>query len=150
MHIRTLFPATLGLLVLAGVACAMPPADIETRVRDFVEAANRHDVDAMLAASEPGFRWMQVAGDRVEVEVSGHDQLRSWLEGYFRTTPDSRSTLAQVSVDGAYASAVETVEYRSRDGELKRQSATSVYEFGSGGLIRNVWYFPAQPAAPTP
>jgi hypothetical protein len=150
MQIRTLFPATLGLLVLAGVATAMPPVEAEQRVRGFVESANRHDVDAMLAATEAGFRWMQVSGDRVEVEVSGHDQLRSWLEGYFRTTPDSRSTLGAISVDGSYASAVETVEYRSGSGEVKRQSATSVYEFGSGGLIRNVWYFPAQavPVAP--
>lgn len=144
MRVRVLFPATLGLLVLAGAACAMPPADVEQRVRAFVEASNRQDVEAMLAATEPGFRWMQVAGDRLEVEVAGHADLRSWLDGYFRSTPDARSTLASVAVDGTYASAVETVEFRDAAGAPQRQSATSVYEFGSGGLIRNVWYFPAR------
>jgi hypothetical protein len=150
MQIRTLFPATLGLLVLAGVATAMPPAEVEQRVRGFVESANQHDVDAMLAATETGFRWMQVLGERVEVEVAGHDQLRSWLEGYFRTTPDSRSSLGAISVDGNYASAIETVEYRDRSGEVQRQSATSVYELGSDGLIRSVWYFPARKLPATP
>lgn len=146
MRARILFPATLGLLVLASLADAMPPVDVEQRVRHFVEASNQHDVDAMLAATEPQFRWMQVAGDRLEVEVVGHDQLRSWLEGYFRSTPDARSTLATVTVDGAYASAVETVEFRDADQRLQRQTATSVYEFSPAGLIRNVWYFPAQQA----
>lgn len=146
MRVRTLFPATLGLLVLAGAACALPPVEVEARVRGFVEASNRHDVDAMLAATDPAFRWMQVSGERVEVEVVGHEQLRSWLDGYFRSTPDARSTLASVAVDGAYASAVERVEYRDGNGAWQRQSATSVYQLAPSGLIRNVWYFPAQPA----
>jgi hypothetical protein len=149
MQIRTLFPATLGLLVLAGAAIAAPP-DMEARVRGFVDASNHHDVAAMLAATEPGFRWMQVSGERLEVEVVGHDQLRSWLEGYFRSTPDARSQVTAVMLDGAYASAVESVAYRNKDGQLETQSATSVYEFSSAGLIRNVWYFPAQQAAPAP
>jgi ketosteroid isomerase-like protein len=149
MRVRTLFPATLGLLVLAGAAVAAP-VDAEQRLRGFVDAANRHDVAAMLAATEPEFRWMQVAGERIEVEVRGHEQLQSWLEGYFRTTPDARSTLGAVSVDGAYASAVETVEYRDREGAPQRQRATSVYEFAPSGLIRNVWYFPAQPLPAAP
>jgi hypothetical protein len=143
MHIRTLFPATLGLLVLAGFATAAPPADIEQRVHAFVESANQHDVDAMIAATEPGFRWMQVAGDRIDIEVDGHAQLRSWLEGYFINTPDTTSTIGAVAVDGAYASTVETVAFNI-DGKREVQTATSVYEFGDGGLIRNVWYFPAQ------
>ena len=149
MRARILFPATLGLLVLASLADARPPADIDQR---FVEASNRHDVDAMLAATEPTFRWMQVNGDRIDVEVVGHDHLRSWLDGYFRSTPDARSTLTTVTVDGAYASTVETVEFRDAQQAVQRQTATSVYEFTTEGLIRNVWYFPAQPvpSATTP
>jgi hypothetical protein len=149
MQIRTLFPATLGLLVLAGAALAAPP-DMEARVRGFVEASNRHDVAAMLAATEPGFRWMQVSGERIEVEVVGHEQLKSWLEGYFRSTPDARSQVTAVILDGAYASAVESVAFSDEEGRAQAQTATSVYEFSPAGLIRNVWYFPAQQAAATP
>jgi len=153
MRARILFPATLGLMVLASLVDAKPPSDIDERVRGFVEASNRHDVDAMLAATEPTFRWMQINGDRLDVEVAGHDHLRSWLEGYFRSTPDAKSTLVHISVDGAYASAIELVEYRDAQQAVQRQRATSVYEFTEAGLIRNVWYFPAQQvpdAAATP
>lgn len=148
MRLRTLFPTTLGLLVLAGQAMAAPPADLDQRVKRFVEAANQHDVEAMVGAVEPGFRWMQIEGERISVEVVGPEQLRSWLEGYFRTTPSARSTLGPVLVDGAYASTVEHTEYRDADGALNRQSATCVYQFSEAGLIRNVWYFPVQASAP--
>lgn len=150
MRLRTLFPATLGLLVLAGHAMAAPPVDVEQRVRSFVEAANRHDADAMVGAVSPGFRWMQVEGERISVEVVGPEQLRSWLEGYFHSTPSARSTLGSVQVDGAYASTVEFTEYRDGSNRLQRQSATCVYQFDPAGLIRNVWYFPVQEDAPAP
>lgn len=143
MKIRTLFPSLLGLLVLAGPAVAAEAS--ADKVRAFVEASNRHDVEAMLAATAPGMRWMHVVGDRLQVEVAGHTDLRSWLEGYFRATPDARATLGEVLVDGAFATAVETTTWRDGDGARRTQSATSVYEFGADGLIRNVWYFAAQP-----
>lgn len=150
MRVRILFPATLGLLVLAGAALAAPPPDVGDRVQRFVDASNRHDVEAMVAAVDPQFRWMSVEGERLAVEVVGPEQLRSWLEGYFRSTPEARAQLGDVLVDGHYASTVETVEFRDKGGELKRTSATSVYEFSESGLIRSVWYFPAQDAAAPP
>lgn len=150
MRLRTLFPATLGLLVLAGSASAAAPDDLDQRVRQFVEASNRQDVEAMVGAVEPGFRWMQIEGERIEVEVVGPEQLRSWLHGYFRSTPGARASLGPVQVDGAFASSVESIEFRDAAGALHRQSATSVYQFGEQGLIRNVWYFTAQADDPLP
>lgn len=143
MKIRTLFPSLLGLLVLVGPAAAAEAS--ADKVRAFVEAANRHDVEAMLAATAPDMRWMHVVGDRLEIEVAGHTDLRSWLEGYFRGTPDARSTLGEVLVDGAFATTVETTAWRDGGGAPRTQSATSVYEFNADGLISNVWYFAAQP-----
>lgn len=150
MRARILFPATLGLLVLAGSALAGPPADVGERVQRFVEASNRQDVEAMVAAVDEQFRWMSIDGERLVVEVVGPEQLRSWLQGYFQSTPDARAQLGEVLVDGHYASTVETVEFRDGGGALQRQSATSVYEFTDGGLIRSVWYFPSQDAPSAP
>lgn len=144
MRLRTLFPRTLGFLVLASSAWAAPPADIEARVRGFVEASNRQDVEAMVAAVDPDFRWLQVDGERIQVEVVGAEQLRSWLQGYFRSTPGARSRIGEVLVDGNYATTVEQVEFRDGEGRLQRQSSTSVYQFDSQGRILKVWYFPAQ------
>ena len=116
------------------------------RVRDFVAASNRHDVDAMLAATEPDFRWIQVVGDRASTEVIGHGDLREWLQSYFASTPDAHSEVGPVAVHGNFASTIETSHWRRKDGKQAKQSATSVYEFAPSGLIRFVWYFSAQSA----
>lgn len=149
MRLRTLFPATLGLLVLASSSWAAPAVDLASRVRDFVEASNRQDVETMVGAVDPDFRWLQVEGERINVEVVGAEQLRSWLEGYFRSTPEARSKVGQVLVDGNYATAIEEVEFVDSKGDKQRQTSTSVYQFDSAGRILRVWYFPAQSATPT-
>lgn len=144
MKAQILFPALLGLLVLATPARAETPvADIPQRVQAFIAASNAQDVDAMVRATAPGLRWMSVAHDKLSVEVSGHEDLRSWLHGYFTTTPDARSSIGPITVDGHFASVVETASYIDDAGKPAQQSSLSVYEFGSDGLIRNVWYFPA-------
>jgi hypothetical protein len=141
------------LLILFCLALALPLGAQDLRqnhaktVRDFVAASNRHDVDAMLAATEEEFRWIQVVGDRTTVEVAGHADLRSWLESYFVGTPDARSELQAVQVHGAFASTVETTSWTSESGARETHSATSVYQFGPDGRIRFVWYFSAQPVA---
>lgn len=144
MKARLLFPALLGLLVLATPARAAEPApDITQRVTTFIAAANAQDVEALIAAAAPNIRWMNIEHDKLAVEVAGHDDLRSWLQGYFKSTPDAHSELGPITVDGHFASAVETVTYTDDKGQPARQSSLSVYEFTGDGLIRNVWYFPA-------
>lgn len=140
------------LLLIALLLAAAPLAaqDLSRNhahaVREFVAASNRQDVAAMLAATDPEFRWIQIVGDRATVEVAGHSDLRAWLESYFGATPDARSELQAVQVHGDFASTVETTRWTNEAGEVERQSATSVYEFAPDGRIRFVWYFSAQPA----
>jgi hypothetical protein len=146
MKIRTLFPLTLGLLVLAGQAAAAAPAALAERVRAFVDASNRQDVAAMLAATREDVRWVAIEGDVAQLEVVGHTDLRSWLQGYYASTREARSELGEVSVDGAYATAFETTSWANADGTRAVQTALSVYRFDDAGLIERVWYFPAYAA----
>lgn len=141
----------LGILLMAlSIRAGAEPAGLiggiapEAAVRAFVEASNRHDVEHMVAAVDADFRWMQVEGDRVVTEVVGAEQLRSWLSGYFQSTPDARSSIGATLWDGRFVSAVETVGFRDDEGVARSQAATSIYEFGDDGRIRAVWYFPAQ------
>ncbi len=143
MKIRSLFPLTLGLLVLAGQAAAAAPAALAERLRAFVDASNRQDVPAMLAATRPDVRWVAVEGDVAQLEVVGHTDLQSWLQGYYASTREARSELGEVSVDGAYATAFETTSWANADGSRTTQTALSVYRFDGEGLIERVWYFPA-------
>lgn len=137
-------------LLLSLLLCAFPLAAQDLgharTVRDFVASSNRHDVDAMIAATVEDFRWVQVTGDRASTEVAGHVDLRSWLEGYFASTPDARSHVGEIAVHGNFASTIETSTWTRRDGTRVSQTATSVYEFAPDGRIRFVWYFGAQGA----
>ena len=119
--------------------------DLARAVREFVAASNRHDVDAMVRATEENFRWIQVVGDRATVEVAGHTDLRSWLESYFAATPSAKAEIGPVAVNGLFASTVEIARWTGKDGMPRAQSATSVYEFAPDGRLRHVWYFNAQP-----
>lgn len=143
---RALFLMCSVLLASAALAQEAGP-DFGKRVRDFVAASNRHDVDAMIAATEPEFRWIQIVGDRATVEVAGHSDLRHWLESYFASTPDAHAEVGPVAVHGLFASTVETSRWKRADGKPAVQSATSVYEFAPDGRLRHVWYFNAQSPA---
>jgi hypothetical protein len=140
----------LGLWSTLAFAADPPPRTAADAVRDFVAASNRQDVEAMLAATVPEFRWIQVVGDNATSEVIGHSDLKSWLESYFLSTPTARSQVGPIALHGAFASTVETTSWTRKDGSVASQSATSVYEFAPDGRIRFVWYFSAQPAATTP
>lgn len=146
MRVRQLFPATLGLLVLAGNAIAAP-ADIEQRMRAFFAATERQDVEQMVAAVSDDFRWISIEDERANVEVVGRDQLRSWLDGYFRSTPGLHTKLLDMQVDGNYVSLIERVEWTGESGRSEAQTSTSVYQLDEAGQIRRAWYFPSQDIA---
>ncbi|MCI1710943.1 MAG: nuclear transport factor 2 family protein [Chiayiivirga sp.] len=138
----------LWSLLISGTAFAQESApDFAKRVRDFVAASNQHDVAAMIAATEPEFRWIQIVGSQATVEVAGHSDLKAWLESYFASTPDAHSDIGPVAVHGLFASTVETSRWKRQDGTPAMQSSTSVYEFAPDGRIRHVWYFNAQSPA---
>jgi ketosteroid isomerase-like protein len=141
------FRAVLAALVtLTSVLALAQDLGHARTVREFVAASNRHDVDAMVAATVEDFRWVQVVGDRATTEVTGHVDLRSWLDAYFASTPSARSEIGAVAVHGNFASTIETSTWTRKDGTRATQSATSVYEFAPDGRIRFVWYFSAQGA----
>lgn len=144
MKFRTIFPSLLGLLVLAGPSEANNPDEVAERVRGLIQATNAQDVDSVLAATTEDFRWMMVNGDRVEVEVDGRTDLESWLHAYYGSTAGARSEIGEILVDGSYATTVETMHWETEQGDARKQSATSVYHVDDEGLIRAVWYFPAQ------
>lgn len=149
---RALCALVLAVL-LAACGQAPPTASAQEsarvqKLRAFIEANNRHDTDAMLAATIEDFRWLQVQGDQTVIEVAGHEPLRSWLEGYFQSTPDARTTLGAVISDGDYVSAVETVRWRDANGAMQEQSAMSVYEFAEDDRLSRAWYFPASRETP--
>jgi hypothetical protein len=143
--------AALALLV-AGCAArserAMPAEGARaTAIRQFTEAYNRHDIDAMLAMIDPDFVWFTVDGDKVGEDMRGPEALRAWLVGYFEKFPEARSTMMSISAGADFASTYECAHYNNLAGQPKTQCAVSVYGF-AGPLIRRVWYFPSEASPP--
>jgi ketosteroid isomerase-like protein len=121
---------------------AADSAVAERTVRAFVEAYNRHDVDALLALADSEVVWLTVSGDTVGIEARGRAALGESLRGYFRSLPSARSTAEALTVLGPWVTVRERAHWLGRDGVSRSQAAISVYEVRAG-RVRRVWYYPA-------
>jgi hypothetical protein len=122
------------------------PADSTGIVRQFVDAFNARELDALLALAHPEVEWLSVSGSEIAVETRGREALGESLRGYFASCPSCRSTVEVYQVVGPYVSALEHAEWE-KEGARLRQSSLSVYEIVDG-LVRRVWYYPAVRATP--
>lgn len=115
-------------------------------VEQFVAAFNVQDSGAMAALVTDDVEWLSIAGSEVAIETSGKKQLVSSMDAYFKSCPTCRSTLSGPIASAERVSAIEVASWQGKTG-AKSQSSLSVYEF-SGGLIRRVYYFPAEITLP--
>lgn len=139
----------LVVLVTAVVVLAAPvpgpvnsSIDQEKRVREFVEAFNARNVDAMLELADERVQWLSVDGASVSVETEGKAALRESMGRYFRSCPSCKSSLEWIQSAGARVTALERASWSGKSG-AKSQSSLSVYEFRGGKILR-VYYFPAE------
>lgn len=131
-----------GLLVESYAVLARQPVTNEAVVRKFEAAFNRHEVAAMASLVTDDAQWLSVDGDKVSVETNGKAALVTWLTGYFKNCPSCRSEFEAVMVAGSFVSVHERATWQSKSGP-KTQHGLGVYEV-RGGLIRRVWYYPAE------
>lgn len=125
------------------LAQGVPEADPRQVVERFLEAFNRHDVEAMLALAHPEVQWLSVDGDKISVETAGQAALRDSMKSYFTSLPSARSTFESILVAGPYVTVVERARWQGKSGE-RTQAALAVYEVREG-KVRRVWYYPAIP-----
>lgn len=121
----------------------VPEPRHEHTVHAFIAAFNAQDSSAMAALVTDDVQWLSVNGDSIAVETSGKAGLVSAMDRYFQSCPTCRSEPVTIIASRDRVGAVETASWQGRDGSPKSQSGVSVYEF-SGGLIRRVYYFPAE------
>src|SRR5882672_9315509 len=93
MRTRTCF---LLLALLFGMAssrslAADEPKSNEQRVREYVTAANKREVEKMLSMVTDDIQWLSVAGDKISIETQGKIKLRESMAAYFKSTPSARS-----------------------------------------------------------
>ena len=100
-------------------------------------------MEALVATVSDDFVWYNIDGAKMAAETSDRDSLRKGMQGYFKSVPSARSVIDALTVNGAFVSVKERAMWKNKAGESKSQSALAVYEVQEG-LIRRVWYFPAQ------
>src|SRR5262245_39842912 len=118
------------------------PKTSESILRDFQIAFNKRDTGAMLALVASDLQWGNIQGDKIEIEINGKPALEKWLTGYFKSCPSCRSEIESLMAAGSYITVHERATWETKAGK-KEQKALAVYEVREG-LIRRVWYFPAE------
>lgn len=139
MNLRTGFLILLLIVPAASSVRAQSPGEVVDR---YMEAYNRHDVEAMLDLVGPEVQWLSIDGDRIRVETEGARALGEAMRGYFESMPSSRSEIESLIVSGNRVSVREKARWRAGD-EWREQTALSVYEISEGCIVR-VWYFPSE------
>lgn len=144
--LRAFSPCITGAILL--VTCRIAVADATDVVESYMEAYNRHDVDAVVAHLAEDVRWLSIAGASMTTESSGRQKIADGLRDYFAALPSTGSVIRAIHANGNFVSVVEEARW-SRDGETARACALAVYEV-EGSYIKHVWYFANQSCAPEP
>jgi ketosteroid isomerase-like protein len=127
-------------LGIALFAQGVPASSNKDTVENFVEAFNRHDIDAMLELTTDDLRWMSLANEQLSIEASNQRELREAMASYFASTPSARAEIRSITESGPFVHTVEEALWSSH-GAKKNQCSMAVYEILEGN-VHNVWYFP--------
>jgi hypothetical protein len=129
--------------------CAAGPAQAQHTtpemaiVRSALVAYNQHDAAATAAHYAEDMVWFGIGVDgKQSVEGEGRAAVEKWLATYFKSLPDVRAEIANLTQAGAHVSFLERVTWTAKDGSRRAQSALGVYEVRDG-KIKRAWYFPA-------
>ncbi|MDP3073320.1 MAG: nuclear transport factor 2 family protein [Opitutaceae bacterium] len=117
-------------------------------VRALVAAFNAHDPAGVAALLAEDAKLFGVASDSQSLDGDGRAAILTWLEGYFKSVPDVRSEILDLTQTGPHVSYRERATWTAKDGTRRVQTSLAVYEVREG-LVRRAWYFPAnrEPAA---
>ncbi|WP_420433852.1 nuclear transport factor 2 family protein [Hyphobacterium sp.] len=130
------------LCVLSAPAQArQPQADHEAVLIPFFEAFNAHDPEAMMAWVSEDIRIVYLSDDGSRSEVQGAENLRQSMIDYFAALPTVRSERLSTLTDGRHVAVRERASWATGNGELRSQTALSVYRINNG-RIEAVWYYP--------
>lgn len=105
----------------------------------YFEAFNNHNIESLLDLSADDIRMMSITPDTVIIDLAGKQSLESWLEGYFSSLPNVRSTYDKVTMREPFVSFVETASW-GPDSARKQQSSLATYLI-KDNKIQRVWYY---------
>jgi ketosteroid isomerase-like protein len=142
---------TLAACVVMSAAAPLPAQEAGTEaarpqsvavVEAWLDAWNRHDIEALAALLHPEVTWLSIEGDELRAEIHGAEALRDWATGYFREFPNAVTGASDFASAAGYVSFRETASW-GEGNETFSQSSIAVYEVRDGA-IRRAWYYSAE------
>lgn len=106
---------------------------------NYFQAFNNHNVEDLAAAVTDDIRLMSITADTVIIDLSGKEELKNWLNGYFSSLPNVKSDFSDVTFVEPFVSFVETASW-GPDSARKQQSSMATYQI-KNGKIHRVWYY---------
>jgi uncharacterized protein len=128
----------LIFILLFGISNTFAQSQTKT-VRQFIEAFNSRNLDAMMNLATDDVKWFTVAGDKLTTETTDKSSLRKFMEGYFKSCPTCKSKVTNISQNGSRVTMTETASWETAKGKQSSDSF-AVYEF-VGGKIARVYYY---------
>ena len=105
-------------------------------------AFNARDTDQMRALWHDDVVWIELAGDQASVITKDAGALQEQLESYFQSFPSVKVAYHDITVNGRYITAIETVNWN--DGDTPREQASNVVYEVVDAKVQRFWYLPAQ------
>lgn len=105
----------------------------------YFDAFNRHDVEGLSALVTDDIRLMSLTPDTLTIDLSGKEELETWLNGYFKSLPNVHSSYSDLAVRKPFYSFVETARW-GPDSARKQQSSMASYLIKENKIHR-VWYY---------
>lgn len=109
-------------------------------VSEQVLAFNAGDVDRLVDQVSEDFKWYYIGSDTLLLELSGKEQFKANMSGYFSEVKSVHAEISEYAIDGNRMSFKEVVTYETVSGKKGSTSAMAVYEV-QNDLIYRVWYF---------
>ena len=92
---------------------------------------------------------VQRRGRHQSVDGDGRAAIEKWLAGYFKSLPDVRAEISDVTQTGPHVSFRERASWTAKDGTKRALNSVGIYEVHDG-KIKRAWYFPAARDATPP
>ena len=131
----------LSILILS--ACSSESTTQEEKqlpiLDTYFEAFNAHNVEGLAATVTEDISMMSITPDTVIRDLTGKENLKVWLTGYFSSLPNVESEYAQLTVNEPFVSFVETATW-GPDSARKQQTSLATYQIKEGKIHR-VWYY---------
>lgn len=105
----------------------------------YTEAFNNREMSKVISFFSDDFAWISIKPKVFETILRGRAQLIESYDNYFKTYPDVKTKILNLTYDEGYIWTKELVSWT--DGKEKIAQKTNAVYYLKDGKIQRLWYF---------